>query len=64
MPKLTSAVLAHRIERIQEMGFSHEQAAELAIARDSRGFLVDLHALRRTVVVNSCDLDTAFAIFA
>jgi hypothetical protein len=63
MPELTSTVLDYRVERILEMGFTPGQAERLAEVRDSKGNLVDLHALRRTLK-NGCALDTAFLIFS
>jgi hypothetical protein len=63
MPELTSTVLDYRVERILEMGFTPGQAERLAEVRDSKGNLVDLHALRRTLK-NGCPLDTAFLIYS
>jgi hypothetical protein len=63
MPELTGPVLNHRMGRIMELGFDAERALELAQARNSRGFLVDLHELRRAIA-RGCDLDTAYAIYA
>jgi hypothetical protein len=63
VPELTPAVLQHRVERFLELGFNEAQAVRLAEARDSAGFLVDTHAVARTLAA-PCDLLTAFAIYA
>lgn len=63
MPELTQTVLQHRIKMFAELGFDCQQAIELAESRDSRGHLVDIHAVRRTIKAG-CDVGTAFEIFA
>jgi hypothetical protein len=63
MPELTSTVLDYRVDRILEMGFTPGQAVRLAEVRDSKGNLVDLHELRRTLR-GGCPLDTAFLIYS
>jgi hypothetical protein len=61
--ELTPAVLSHRVNMILELGFEPDQAVLLAEARDSRGYLLDIHDLRR-VVRAGCSLEQAFAIYA
>lgn len=63
MPELTQPVLQHRIKMLAELGFNGQQATELAESRDSRGFLVDIHDVRRTIK-SGCPVATAFEIFA
>lgn len=63
MTVLTDAMVAERVESLVDLGFTLDQADQLARARDPRGFLVEIHAVRNALE-RGCDTDTAFEIYS
>lgn len=63
MTVLTPAMQLQRELWISELGFTEQQAAVLADARDADGFLVEVHTLR-AALERGCDINTAFDIYS